>query len=135
MKPWENEEFVKEVYTQTKERLKKEYKSDIIALFHVEDHVEAYLEDADTISGILGISPQSKVGEIYMVRFSESDIEVSIRKLTDASLGISLSEIRDENGICYLDAYREFAPADSDNTDYESEYPQLISYKYKNKTI
>lgn len=135
MKPWENEEFVKEVYTQTKERLKKEYKSDIIALFHVEDHVEAYLEDADTISGILGISPQSKVGEVYMVRFSESDIEVSIRKLTDASLGISLSEIRDENGICYLDAYREFAPADSDNTDYESEYPQLISYKYKNKTI
>lgn len=41
MNPWENEEFVREVYTQTKKRLEKEHQMNIIALFHVENHMEA----------------------------------------------------------------------------------------------
>jgi len=55
MNPWENEEFVREVYTQTKKRLEKEHQMNIIALFHVENHMEAYMEDAGVISDILNI--------------------------------------------------------------------------------
>ena len=130
MKSWENEEFVREVYTQTKKRLEKEYQTNIIALFHVENHIETYMEDADVISRILDITPQTKVGEVYMVQFPEAGLEVSIGKLTEAGLGISLSEIRDENGICYLDAYQESSSITPDEAGYEAEYPQLISYKY-----
>lgn len=90
MKPWENDEFVREVYVQTKKRLEKEYQTDIIALFHVEDHIEAYLSDADAISDILDIVPRIKIGEVYMVQFPEADLEISIRKLAEAGLGISL---------------------------------------------
>lgn len=131
MNPLENESFVREVYTQTKMRLEKEYQTDVIALFHVEDHIEAYLEDADAISGILGINSRKKIGEVYMVRFPESELEVSIGKLTEAGLGICLSEIRDKNGICYLDAYQEPLSDTSGEMGYEGEYRQLISYKYK----
>lgn len=133
MDPLKTEEFVKEVYAYTKDRLEKEYKTDIIALFHIEDHIEAYQKDADVISGILGLSPQTKIGEVYMVRFPESDLEVFIDKLTKAGLGVSLSEIRDKNGVYYLDAYQESPSITPDKDGYESEYQQLISYKYENK--
>lgn len=131
MKFWETEEFVKDVYIQTKKRLKNEYQTDIIALFHVDDYIEAYLNDADSVSGILGIDPQIKVGKVYMVRFPATDLEIVIDKLTGAGLGVSLSEIRDENGIHYLDAYQEPFSDISDETSDEEEYRQLISYKYK----
>lgn len=131
MKPWENEEFVREVYTQTKKRLEKEYQTDIIALFHVENHIEAYMEDADVVSGILDIALRTKIGEVRMIQFPETALEVYINKLTDAGLGISLSEIRDENGNYYLDAYQK-SPSDSpDKAGYKSDYQQLISHKYK----
>lgn len=134
MKPWENEEFVKEVYTQTKKRLVKEYQTNVIALFHIGNHIEAYMEDADTVSGILDIAPWTKIDEVRMVQFPDADLEVSIGKLTDAGLGISLSEIRDENGNYYLDAYLE-SPSDTPDRDgYESEYQKLISNKYKKQT-
>lgn len=131
MKFWETEEFVREVYTQTKKRLKKEYQTDIIALFHVGDYIEAYLNDADAISGTLGIEPQAKVGKVYMVRFPATDLEIVIDKLTEAGRGISLSEIRDESGIYYLDTYQEPSSDIPDETNNEEEYRQLISYKYK----
>lgn len=134
MKFWENEEFVREVHTQTKKRLEKEHQMNIIALFHVENHIEAYLSDADAISGILDIAPRTKIGEVCMVQFPEADLEVSIRKLTEAGLGVSLSGIRDENGNYYLDAYQE-SPSDTpDENGYESEYQKLISNKYKKQT-
>lgn len=129
MKPWENEEFVKEVYTQTKKRLEKEHQMNIIALFHVENHIEAYMEDACVISDILNIVPRTKVGEVCMVQFPEAGLEAAIAKLTGAGLGISLSEIRDENGIYYLDAYQE-PPSDTPD-EYDYEYQKLISHKYK----
>lgn len=131
MKFWETEEFVKDVYTQTKKRLKNEYQTDIIALFHVEDYIETYLNDADAATGILDINLQVKVGKVYMVRFPATDLEIVIDKLTKAGLGVSLSEIRDENGIHYLDAYQEPFSDISDETSDEEEYRQLISYKYK----
>lgn len=125
MNPWENEEFVREVYTQTKKRLEKEHQMNIIALFHVENHIEAYMEDAGAVSGILGIEPRTKIGTVRMVRFPESELEAAIAKLAGAGLGISLSEIRDENGTCYLDAYQAVPPAAC------GEENQLISCKYK----
>lgn len=131
MKFWETEEFVKDVYTQTKKRLKNEYQTDIIALFHVEDYIETYLNDADAATGILDINLQVKVGKVYMVRFPATDLEIVIDKLTKAGLGVSLSEIRDENGIHYLDAYQEPFSDISDEASDEEEYRQLISYKYK----
>ena len=131
MKPWENEEFVREVYIQTKKRLEKEYQTDIISLFHVEHHIEVYLSDAELVSGILDIAIRTKVGEVYMVQFPEADLEVSIGKLTQAGLGISLSEIRDEHGNYYLDAYQE-SPSDTPD-EYDYEYQKLISHKYKER--
>lgn len=125
MNPWENEEFVREVYTQTKKRLEKEHQMNIIALFHVENHMEAYMEDAGVISDILNIVPRTKVGEICMVQFPEAGLEAAIAKLTGTGLGISLSEIRDENGTCYLDAYQATPPSAC------GEENQLISCKYK----
>lgn len=133
MNPWENEEFVREVYTQTKMRLRKEYRTDMTALFRVADYFEAYLEDADAISNILGINLQTKIGKVYMVRFPANELEVSINRLTEAGLGVCLSEIRDKNGTYYLDAYQEPSSATSDEEAYDGEYRQLISYKYKNK--
>lgn len=131
MQSWENEDFVREVYTQTKKRLGKEYQTNVMALFHVGSYIEAYLEDADVVSDILDIPLQTKVGEVRMVQFPEDGQEVSIGKLTDTGLGVSLSEIRDENGICYLDAFQESPSGTPDKTGYESDYQQLISFKYK----
>lgn len=86
------------------------------------------------ISNILGVNLQDKdPGKVYMVRFPANELEVSINRLTEAGLGVCLSEIRDKNGTYYLDAYQEPSSATSDEEAYDGEYRQLISYKYKNK--
>lgn len=76
-----------------------------LVLFHVGEHYESYLEDAETMARVLDVSLLFiSAGHIPAIRIRPEDVEQSRNRLLDAGYAVCVSEVRGASGRHILES-------------------------------
>lgn len=95
------------------EVMKSRYTKDSIILFHVGDNYECFGEDAEIVSQVLGIAPETGMQKengpdnIYVTRFPSDKLAECHSSLIHEGYSVVTNEMRGEDGKHILKIYEE----------------------------